>query len=712
MLNKVTLINFGNQRKLEVGFGSGLNAVKGRVEAGKSTLLRAISYALFGAKALPSSLEDTVTFGNLVSTLRVELDFTLGGVKYQMTRSKGGAELRYEGGVVTGQIETAKFISEQLGTDVNLATKLLIAQQGDIRGALTGGSRGATELIERLADFQQLDDLLELVQTNLVTGSPAPLKARLERAEEVLEQTSVPQIDEQEAMQAVDAAQANAANFRTALQAALKNLREIEAERDGALTDAAAEQARATKHEERSKALRVLLGEEPEKAQEPPPLGLLEQQMQACATSLCQALAAQALQGYNETVLDAKYGAVGAADNSRYEGNETSARQELEAVRRSIAHRETGVGKLIADIARTEALILSGECSACGLDLTDVPKVKAKNAELRDEVDVMRAVMASALAEKADEQAYAGALEQALAVQTQVKTKLVDGLIGLDDRSVPGNLKWIGGPTQSVQGAQDRLDTARQALQDARDARARIEQTRRVRADWERRVEAARAAVRAVAPPAAIAAHRPMQELTEAVGKAREQHDRAFRQHEEMAQFAQNLRHETERALSAYRAAKAALQHAECEVAIVKADLKQLEFNNALLKAVREARPTVTNRLWALVLSAVSTYFSDMRGTPSVVTREGGEFMVDGHPVATLSGSTIDALGLAVRVALLRTFLPNLSLLILDEPNAAMDAERTAQVLGFVSAAGFEQTLIVSHDEMTTDVADHIITLE
>ena len=109
---------------------------------------------------------------------------------------------------------------------------------------------------------------LWLIQTNLVTGSPAPLKARLERAEEVLEQTSVPQIDEQEAMQAVDAAQANAANFRTALQAALKTLREIEAERDGALTDAAAEQARATKHEERSKALRVLLGEEPAKAKE------------------------------------------------------------------------------------------------------------------------------------------------------------------------------------------------------------------------------------------------------------------------------------------------------------------------------------------------------------------------------------------------------------------------------------------------------------
>jgi len=116
--------------------------------------------------------------------------------------------------------------------------------------------------------------------------------------------------------------------------------------------------------------------------------------------------------------------------------------------------------------------------------------------------------------------------------------------------------------------------------------------------------------------------------------------------------------------------------------------------------------------LWNLVLAAVSTYFSDMRGTPSAVTRAGGGFEVDGHPVSTLSGSTKDALGLAIRVALMRTFLPGLSLRILDEPNAAMDAERTAQVLGFIAGAGFEQTLIVSHDEMTVDVADHIITLE
>ena len=127
---------------------------------------------------------------------------------------------------------------------------------------------------------------------------------------------------------------------------------------------------------------------------------------------------------------------------------------------------------------------------------------------------------------------------------------------------------------------------------------------------------------------------------------------------------------------------------------------------------MREARPVVANKLWALVLGAVSEFFSAMRGQPSVVTRGADGFMVDGHAVATLSGSTKDILGLAIRIALTRTFLPGISLLMLDEPNAAMDDERTANVLGFLGGAGFNQIIVVSHDEMTVDVADHVVTLE
>ena len=86
-------------------------------------------------------------------------------------------------------------------------------------------------------------------------------------------------------------------------------------------------------------------------------------------------------------------------------------------------------------------------------------------------------------------------------------------------------------------------------------------------------------------------------------------------------------------------------------------------------------------------------------------------FMVDGKDVYSLSGSTLDILGLAIRVALTKTFLPHCRFLLLDEPFAACDAQRQAQALGFIHTLGFDQIIIVTHDNLTEAVADHVIEL-
>jgi ABC-type transport system involved in cytochrome bd biosynthesis fused ATPase/permease subunit len=79
--------------------------------------------------------------------------------------------------------------------------------------------------------------------------------------------------------------------------------------------------------------------------------------------------------------------------------------------------------------------------------------------------------------------------------------------------------------------------------------------------------------------------------------------------------------------------------------------------------------------------------------------------------VEAYSGSTIDSLGLAIRVALVRTFLPTAPFLILDEPAAACSEARTDNMLGFVVGCGFPQVLLVTHEDVSESVADHIITL-
>ncbi|MEN6303833.1 MAG: ABC transporter ATP-binding protein, partial [Armatimonadia bacterium] len=145
--------------------------------------------------------------------------------------------------------------------------------------------------------------------------------------------------------------------------------------------------------------------------------------------------------------------------------------------------------------------------------------------------------------------------------------------------------------------------------------------------------------------------------------------------------------------------------------ASLKHQITTVEFNNALLKRVRQCRPLIADKLWTIVLSAVSSYFSEMRGVRSVVTKDSDGFKVDGYPVAGLSGSTLDILGLAIRVALTRTFLPNAPFMVLDEPCAAMDTARTESTLGFIVACGFKQILWTTHEDTSQTVADHLIVL-
>jgi len=140
-------------------------------------------------------------------------------------------------------------------------------------------------------------------------------------------------------------------------------------------------------------------------------------------------------------------------------------------------------------------------------------------------------------------------------------------------------------------------------------------------------------------------------------------------------------------------------------------DIDSIGFNNTLLKKMRAIKPSVTDYLWSSVLAAVSQFFTQLRGEASVVTKDSDGFKVNGSSVKSLSGSTLDVLALAIRVALTKTFIPNTSLLILDEPGAGCDRDRMASLLGFLSSVGFRQVILASHDVLSQDVADIVINL-
>jgi DNA repair exonuclease SbcCD ATPase subunit len=357
------------------------------------------------------------------------------------------------------------------------------------------------------------------------------------------------------------------------------------------------------------------------------------------------------------------------------------------------------------------ALKVAGSCSLCGKDVSEVPEVVAKNeeidlniAEATKEAATLAAKISQGLKDEVELMAIKTASKAALAAAAKYGAHLT-----VNADVMPPTLTWAG-PTD--------FEVVKGALADAESKLAKLEETVSAydkaaarKEEAEKRVNAAKAdlqhAVDQLAgrkPVSTGAAQMLVQTAEATVAGDRSLLDAA----RATLEAARSYRRE---AVAAWESHLKLMAQIEGTIAQRQAELKTLQFNNTLLKAVRTARPVIADKLWSLVLGAVSRYFSEMRGERSLVTKTTDGFVVDGHSAATLSGSTLDILGLAVRVALVRTFVPHAPLLVLDEPTAAMDAERTATTLGFLAATGFKQTIIVSHEEATEAVADHLIQL-
>lgn len=714
MLNYIHLTNFGCHRDLRVDFAPGINAIKAGVEKGKSTAIRAVAYALFGTRALPDSLDDTVTWGEPVASLRVELAFNLNGVDYLLTRSKSSAELTYGQESVTGQTETAKFVADLLGADAALAANLIIAGQGEIRGALAAGSKGAVALIEKLAGFELLDELIDLLQSQLVTGNTAGHKQALEQARELLESTpEVGEID-REALQArVDRAEADEAKLKGEVSTLAQQVKSAEQARDREMASGQRRRELSIKIEDRTKALASMDAERPAAPEwtelDNGALAAELRNLDELEASVNNSKLVAAMREANDAIAQ-RFGDIEDASNTRAEGSREQVRKELDAAMRRVTALRDKATKLSyqAQIERTK--IQTDSCTLCGKDLSEFPEVAERNAKHEQAALADESEAAKLDAECVDLVAHVTALKGALAAGDQLASN-VAGFVKLDETFTPGRLVWEGPGV--VAGAANLLPAAKGRVEALQRRKQEVDYTWRALTEHTRRYEKASAELEALkAELANMQETGDLDALRGEVTRLGFLRDAAHERYAEAVRSAAATRTEVSEMLTNHDMRAAARAQALKQAAAAETALKELEFNNALLKAVREARPIVANKLWSLVLGAVSEYFTAMRGTPSEVSRDADGFKVDGHPVSTLSGSTKDVLGLAIRVALTRTFLPNISLLMLDEPNAAMDDERTSNVLGFLGGAGFDQTVVVSHDELTVDVADHIVTLE
>jgi DNA repair exonuclease SbcCD ATPase subunit len=709
MLNKIKLTNFRKHTSTEMSLGNGLVVLRGSNEAGKSTLIEGICYALFGVKALRSSLDDAVTYGEPVGSLKAELDITVDGVEYNVKRGKSGAEIVYDGGRVTGQTEVTSFLCNLMKVDPTAASRLMLAQQGEIRGALESGPKATTELIEKLAEFDQLDNLIDVMQEKLTLGNTAPLEARLADAEQML--ANIGDVQEPD----YNALEARIAQFKAAQVYAQSALEGLESQVNAAQGQVDTARAAQTKYEQaaanldkaRAAAAKYSndLGAAQREANTHAVFPKNEQQLRDEIAQLDQA--DKYLQVYKrlEPMLEAP-------EVKDHDHSFSGLKEHIADLMSAGKLAESAINSAHNQAYLKRSDLTSGTCSWCGQDFSHLPEVAAKNTKLQAEIEGLELAMADATSKLGAIQKELAGLNATLIVSEPRMAALEaypDHVVRVGS-ALPPTLQWIGPDVAALVDAPAALKAAKQDLQQVLNANAQEQAAlARYEAMLGRQSEVD-SAVAAAKTEMEISELRPSLEDAIAEREAVLQKRRPLQQEASDAQTAhQEAVFALRDAKRSYEAQLERQQTAARTVDDLRLAIKATEFNNTLLKKVRQARPAIADKLWGIVLSAVSSYFSEMRGVRSKVTKDSDGFKVDEHPVQTLSGSTLDILGLAIRVALTRTFLPTAPFMVLDEPCAAMDAQRTEATLGFVVACGYSQVILVTHEDTSETVADHMI---
>lgn len=706
MLLELHLQNFRKHRDSLIQFSPGLSVVRAPNEGGKTSALEAVCYALFGVRALRSSLEDTVTHGEPVGSLKVTLSFSYEGRKYFVYRAKSGAEMVSDGVRVTGQTEVTANVCALLKVDAAAAAKLMLSGQSDVRGALESGTKATTELIERLAEFDQIDNLIELMQAKLTLGSPAVAEAALARAQETL-------VSAQELAKAPDLSALELAVASAAANEAVSNVNLQHAQT--AETAAQESHAEARVKAEARASLERSLNRATDRVRE------FKSQIEELSAVAAPVNAEKRVAELRQRVDTAgQQKELFALYTQAQQFFEPSGVESLESTEEELtasiskATDEVAAGnirdaQLAGDLKLLNAQLTHGTCSFCGKDFSGVPEVALKNKEVSDSIDLKAQEREQNLATLRDWQEVLGVLSRVKAESRPALKFLAanpDNVEQANEGMLPPVLRWKGAVPNAtginVSILHNEINELL-ALQKAYDnAQAKLETVRSMLETEQANEQYTRDQLSAC-PEVTV----PQEELTAAradVKRAAEAVKAGIEHHHQAKQALKDAKDGHSRALKS-------LEDAQEVVRQRSAEIDALVFNNKLLKRVREARPIIADRLWNLVLRAVSNYFSEIRGTKSRVTKDSEGFKVDDHPVATLSGSTLDALGLAIRVALVRTFLPSAPFLILDEPAAAMDEDRTHNMLGFLASVGFQQILLVTHEDVSESVADNMIQL-
>ena len=707
MIKALTLTKFRKVLDETMVFSEGLNLLRGPNESSKSTRIEAILFALYGSRTLRDSLAQCVTWGHKENELKVELVIDVDGQEFLYRRSKAGAEVIKDGqAFVTGQTEVTAFSSSLLGADAKIASSLMLADQSGLRGTLDEGPAAVSGLMAKLADFDLIDLLVVDMQSTLLLGADAPIREKLKAAEaerdEAFAAMPAPSVVAAAEL-AVSKAEAKANALRKqrdeneapAYNLAIEKMREAEAAQEKyeaavlASDKAKAKMSQAERDLADAKSRVIVIDHDR--------IASLRKDVFDIAEAMKRASAWEAFKK------------LPSLPDVHWEGDSDSFHTHLQNSRALLDTANAKVSHLNSQInAARSRKIEGGLCKVCGTDVSKRPDIIETNAAVDREVAALNEQLnewkprAAELTNEIQQLDTIARAARNVSVPASVKPYVTE-----ENLTVPTRYLWIGGDgyvNPDFNKLKDELASLERAAEASNRAEGEVKALER--ALTQARLDHAAAEARLQTTPSIDlapynAAHRAAADALNLIDNKVYDADKIVEQ----------AKADHEALLAQQQSCMTRLNLAKMRIDEYTKDIEAVGFNNALLKKMRSIKPAVTDHLWNSVLAAVSQFFTQLRGEASVVTKDSDGFKVNGASVKSLSGSTLDVLALAVRVALTKTFIPNSSMLILDECAAACDKDRTSNLLGFLAATHFKQIILASHDELSLSVADNVLDL-
>jgi len=208
MLKKLVLKNWKSHEDTEINFRKGANAIVGNMGTGKTSILEAITYALFGT--YPSLRTREITLDQTIMNkptqkqkAEVKLTFESNGNQYTVERiiekGKGTkkAEIREKGKLIEGPStqKVNKTIEKILEMDYELYSKAIYAEQDEMDYFLEIPKGKRKEKIDKLLDLNKWEDARKKLTTT-INILKDKYKSKKEQTKQTDEIKKIPRIEE------------------------------------------------------------------------------------------------------------------------------------------------------------------------------------------------------------------------------------------------------------------------------------------------------------------------------------------------------------------------------------------------------------------------------------------------------------------------------------------------------------------------------------